>query len=52
MKLQIENWRWADTPFYLRTGKRLKNRVTQVVIQFRRAPLMLFHQVKNGPLNA
>src|SRR3984957_8235507 len=40
MKLQIENWRWADTPFYLRTGKRLKNRVTQVVIQFRRAPLM------------
>jgi len=50
MKLQIENWRWADTPFYLRTGKRLKNRVTQIVIQFRRAPLMLFHQVKNGPL--
>jgi len=50
MKLQIENWRWADTPFYLRTGKRLKNRVTQIMIQFRRAPLMLFHQVKNGPL--
>ncbi|MGH9594282.1 MAG: glucose-6-phosphate dehydrogenase, partial [Bryobacteraceae bacterium] len=50
MKLQIENWRWADVPFYLRTGKRLKERVTQVVIQFRRAPLMLFHQVQHGPL--
>ena len=50
MKLQIENWRWADTPFYLRTGKRLKNRVTEIVIQFRRAPLMLFHQAKKGPL--
>jgi glucose-6-phosphate 1-dehydrogenase len=51
MKLQIENWRWADTPFYLRTGKRLQNRETKIVIQFRRAPLMLFHQVKNGPLS-
>jgi glucose-6-phosphate 1-dehydrogenase len=50
MKLQIENWRWADVPFFIRTGKRLKERVTQIVIQFRRAPLMLFHQAKHGPL--
>jgi glucose-6-phosphate 1-dehydrogenase len=42
MKLQIDNWRWADVPFYLRTGKRLAARNTQVVIQFRRAPFVLF----------
>ena len=42
MKLQIDNWRWADVPFYLRTGKRLSARTTSVVIQFRRAPFVLF----------
>ncbi len=38
----IDNWRWADVPFYLRTGKRLPSRNTQIVIQFRRAPFVLF----------
>jgi len=42
MKLMIDNWRWADVPFYLRTGKRLAARKTEIVIQFRRAPLVLF----------
>jgi glucose-6-phosphate 1-dehydrogenase len=42
MKLQIDNWRWADVPFYLRTGKRMPARNTHVVIQFRRAPFVLF----------
>jgi glucose-6-phosphate 1-dehydrogenase len=42
MKLLIDNWRWADVPFYLRTGKRLGGRSTTVVIQFRRAPFVLF----------
>ena len=42
MKLAIDNWRWADVPFYLRTGKRMAARHTQIVIQFRRAPFMLF----------
>lgn len=42
MKLKIENWRWADVPFYLRSGKRLAKHVTQVVIGFKRAPLLLF----------
>jgi len=42
MKVLIDNWRWADVPFYLRTGKRLPGRSTQVVIQFRRAPFVLF----------
>jgi glucose-6-phosphate 1-dehydrogenase len=43
-KLQIDNWRWAGVPFYLRTGKRLPSRVTEIAIQFRRAP----HQVFRG----
>jgi glucose-6-phosphate 1-dehydrogenase len=44
MKLQIDNWRWAGVPFYLRTGKRLPGRNTHVVIQFRRAPFVLFRE--------
>jgi len=44
MKLYIDNWRWADVPFYLRTGKRLPKRVTQIVIQFKRAPFVLFRK--------
>ena len=42
MKLAIDNWRWADVPFYLRTGKCLTSQSTQIVIQFRRAPFVLF----------
>jgi glucose-6-phosphate 1-dehydrogenase len=41
-KLSIDNWRWADVPFYLRTGKRLAKRVTEIAIQFKRAPFILF----------
>jgi glucose-6-phosphate 1-dehydrogenase len=37
-KLFIDNWRWADTPFYVRTGKRLPRRETTIAIQFKRAP--------------
>ncbi len=44
MKLFIDNWRWADVPFYLRTGKRLPKRATEIVVQFKRAPFMLFRQ--------
>jgi glucose-6-phosphate 1-dehydrogenase len=42
--LQVENWRWAGVPFYLRSGKRLGRRDTEVMIQFRRPPLLLFDQ--------
>ena len=42
MKLQVENWRWAEVPFYIRSGKRLAAHTTQIVIGFRRAPLLLF----------
>lgn len=44
MTLFIENWRWAGIPFYVRTGKRLPRRVTDIAIQFNRAPLALFQK--------
>jgi glucose-6-phosphate 1-dehydrogenase len=37
-RLYVDNWRWADTPFYVRTGKRLPRRETTIAIQFKRAP--------------
>jgi glucose-6-phosphate 1-dehydrogenase len=42
LKLFVENWRWSGVPFYIRTGKRLARRVSQVVIQFRCPPSVLF----------
>ncbi|HKV45327.1 MAG TPA: glucose-6-phosphate dehydrogenase [bacterium] len=42
MRLFVDNWRWAGVPFYLRSGKRLPKRVTEVAVQFKRAPLLLF----------
>jgi glucose-6-phosphate 1-dehydrogenase len=44
MKLNIDNWRWAGVPFYLRTGKRMAKRKTEINIQFKRAPFQLFRQ--------
>jgi glucose-6-phosphate 1-dehydrogenase len=44
MRLLIDNWRWAGVPFYLRTGKRLRRRVTEIAVEFKRAPFMLFRQ--------
>jgi glucose-6-phosphate 1-dehydrogenase len=42
LKLGIDSWRWAGVPFYIRTGKALPSRVTEIAVQFRRAPLALF----------
>jgi glucose-6-phosphate 1-dehydrogenase len=42
LRLMIDNWRWAGVPFYMRTGKKLAARHTEVAIQFKRAPLVLF----------
>jgi len=42
MELAIDNWRWAGVPFYLRTGKALARRRTEITIQFKQAPLALF----------
>jgi len=46
VKLQVDNWRWAGVPFYLRTGKRMASRSTYIVIQFRRAPFVLFRDTE------
>lgn len=42
MKLLVDNWRWKGVPFYLRTGKRLPKKVTEIAIQFREVPLLIF----------
>jgi glucose-6-phosphate 1-dehydrogenase len=42
LKLAIDNWRWTGVPFYVRVGKALSRRVTEIAIQFRRPPIMLF----------
>jgi glucose-6-phosphate 1-dehydrogenase len=42
VRIEIENWRWAGVPFYLRAGKRLQQRVTEVTIVFKQPPLHLF----------
>ena len=44
LKVFIDNWRWADVPFYLRAGKRLPKRVTDISIHFRQAPFPLFRR--------
>jgi glucose-6-phosphate 1-dehydrogenase len=45
-KLYVDNWRWADTPFYVRMGKRLARRETTIAIQFKRAPHPPFAEVQ------
>ena len=42
LELRIENWRWQGVPFYLRTGKRMPKRLTEIEIKFRRAPVWMF----------
>jgi glucose-6-phosphate 1-dehydrogenase len=42
VRLEIENWRWAGVPFYIRAGKRLAKRVTEITIQFKQPPMLLF----------
>jgi glucose-6-phosphate 1-dehydrogenase len=50
VKLQIENWRWAGVPFYLRAGKRMRKRATEISIQFKQPPLLIFNRLqKSGP---
>jgi len=53
LKLGIDNWRWAGVPFYLRTGKHLSARATEIAVQFRQAPYALFRDtpVERLPAN-
>ncbi|MGH7392492.1 MAG: glucose-6-phosphate dehydrogenase [Candidatus Rokuibacteriota bacterium] len=48
LKLYVDNWRWAGVPFYLRTGKRLARRASEIVVQFRRTPHMIFRRQPAG----
>lgn len=44
LRLEVQNWRWADVPFYLRVGKRMPRRATEVAVQFKQPPMMLFRE--------
>jgi glucose-6-phosphate 1-dehydrogenase len=48
-RIAVDNWRWAGVPFYLRTGKRLRRKKSEVVIQFKQPPLALFRQAEMTP---
>jgi glucose-6-phosphate 1-dehydrogenase len=50
LELLVDNWRWAGTPFYLRTGKRLPKRATEVVVQFKAAPHLPFGEAAQDGL--
>src|SRR5687768_4915415 len=49
LKAHVDNWRWKGVPFYLRTGKRLHERVTEILIQFRCVPHSIFEGVRSKP---
>jgi glucose-6-phosphate 1-dehydrogenase len=48
LKLTIDNWRWAGVPFYLRTGKRLKQRMSEIAVTFKQPPLHLFRELSDA----
>ncbi|MEO1203648.1 MAG: glucose-6-phosphate dehydrogenase [Pseudomonadota bacterium] len=48
LKVEIDNWRWSNVPFYLRTGKRLKEKHSEIVVQFQDVPHSIFPQQKYG----
>jgi glucose-6-phosphate 1-dehydrogenase len=50
-KMMIDNWRWAGVPFYLRTGKYLKRRVTEIAVRFHQAPYTLFRGTNVARMN-
>jgi len=51
MKVFIDNWRWHDVPFYLRSGKRLARRMTEIAIHFKRVPHSMFPDTIGGPID-
>ena len=50
LKLNVDNWRWQGVPFYLRTGKRLDRRLTQIIVNFKSAPVSLFQPYQTRKL--
>jgi glucose-6-phosphate 1-dehydrogenase len=51
LRAYLDSWRWAGVPFYLRTGKRLPKRTTEIAIQFRKPPLHIFSRVSPTPIS-
>ncbi len=51
IRAEIENWRWAGVPFYIRTGKRLANRVSEIVINFKKIPHSIFEESAGAVIN-
>ncbi len=47
MRLGIDNWRWSGVPFYLRTGKRMPRRVTEIAVEFKRVPHLMFQNIRD-----
>jgi glucose-6-phosphate 1-dehydrogenase len=52
LRLEIANWRWQGVPFYLRTGKRLPKRTTQIIITFHHPPVSLFHPFRSSGVHS
>jgi glucose-6-phosphate 1-dehydrogenase len=52
MRLEVASWRWQGVPFYLRAGKRMPKRSTQIVINFRYPPVSLFHPFYSCPVRS
>ena len=52
VRLHVENWRWQGVPFYLRSGKALKDKTTEIIIQFRRPPHQMFAQPGGSEMTA
>ncbi|TFL19727.1 glucose-6-phosphate dehydrogenase [Jannaschia formosa] len=52
LKVSISNWRWKGTPFYLRTGKRMTRRLSEIVIQFKETPHSIFDRDEGSSANA
>jgi glucose-6-phosphate 1-dehydrogenase len=52
LKLEIDNWRWAGVPFYLRTGKHMATRISEVAIRFKTAPMTLFKATPTSDVQA
>ncbi len=52
LRMEIANWRWHGVPFFLRTGKRLARRVSQIVVTFRCPPVSIFHPFDSSPIHA
>jgi glucose-6-phosphate 1-dehydrogenase len=51
MRLHVDNWRWADVPIYLRTGKKLPQRLTEIAVQFKKPPFVLFRETPISELH-